>query len=84
MSTKESYKNPMNDQLVQCMPAELREKTITKKDPTTELEHEKRVSLALVDQIYRLKAYVSRLTGHAPDCDIEVDPEWRPCTCGRG
>ena len=36
----------------------------------------------LQDQIYRLKAHIAKLTGHAFDCEIQVDPNWKPCTCG--
>lgn len=36
------------------------------------------------DQVYRLKAHIEDLTGHAYDCEIQVDHEWKPCTCGRG
>lgn len=37
-----------------------------------------------VNRNRELNVKLSKLTGHAPDCEIQVDPEWKPCTCGRG
>ena len=36
------------------------------------------------DKLIELDMKLEKLTGHAFDCEIQVDPEWKPCTCGRG
>jgi hypothetical protein len=38
----------------------------------------------ITDVIYRLRQHIATLTGHDFECEIQVDPEWKPCTCGRG
>ena len=35
-------------------------------------------------EVIDLKVKMTKLTGHAIYCEIQVDPEWKPCTCGRG
>lgn len=35
-------------------------------------------------EVIDLKVKLSKLTGHASYCEIQVDPNWKPCTCGRG
>ena len=37
-----------------------------------------------LEEMIELREKLSKLTGHATTCDIQVDPEWKPCTCGRG
>jgi len=41
---------------------------------------------SLSDRIMDLKYQndIARLTGHAYECEIQVNPNWKPCTCGRG
>jgi len=36
------------------------------------------------DEVIELRTKLAKLTGHQPWCEIQVDPNWKPCTCGRG
>lgn len=53
---------------------------ISKKDSA----YNKRMLADLESGEHYLKERLEKLSGHAVWCLLQVDPEWKPCTCGRG
>jgi len=75
-----------DDQLTQCMPAELRTKTTPPLLPSDQIE-----TLPVpeddnppgVPWTGGLTSYKG-VEGHEPECEIDLYVNWKPCTCGRG
>ena len=79
-----------DDQLTQCMPAELRIKTETTppflpQDQIEDMPPGRIEALPLPEDEWngRLASYKG-VEGHEPECEIDLYVNWKPCTCGRG
>lgn len=78
-------KDYTDEQLLMCMPAELRTKThppFLTQDMIEDMPPGRIETLPVPEAMLLRPIYW--VEGHEPECLIDLDLNWHPCTCGRG